>query len=151
MKSNWSTKQCYLFDLDGTLADGSHRMKHFNEQNWPAYQRGHLNDARIVPVWNIARALSACFPLVFLSTRREWVREETQQWLDDQLLPGELYLKEIDDNRPDDIAKIHLLSRIRADGWEPLLAFEDLTIVANAYRNIGLPCAHIRFGQERWK
>jgi len=50
------------------------------------------------------------------------------------------------DHRNDDILKIEMLDRIRGDGFEPVMVFEDRSRVVRAWRSAGIPCAQVADG-----
>ena len=49
-------------------------------------------------------------------------------------------------HRADDILKIELLDQIRADGFSPIMAFDDRDRVVAAWRAAGVPCAQVAPG-----
>jgi hypothetical protein len=50
------------------------------------------------------------------------------------------------DHRDDDIIKLELLEQVRADGFEPIMAFDDRNRVVAAWRSAGVPCAQVAPG-----
>lgn len=50
------------------------------------------------------------------------------------------------DHRGDDIIKLELLTQIKADGFDPIMAFEDRSRVVRAWRSAGIPCAQVAEG-----
>ena len=42
-------------------------------------------------------------------------------------------------------------SRIRADGWEPIFAFEDQIACVEMYRRNGVPCAHVNDEEHQYE
>lgn len=87
---------CYVFDIDGTLADCSHRLHHIQKQpkDWPAFFAGCADDAPITHIVDLAIMLTdADRVLVFVSGRSDECREATQKWLDDNQLVGPLYMR----------------------------------------------------------
>jgi|ERR1700722_1331007 len=143
----------YIFDIDGTLADGSHRIHHIQRadgaaKNWDSYFAALHNDTLIKPVANIAKALYyEGNKIVFVSGRPEEYRYSTIRWLDKHALCiGNLYMRPAGDRRDDDIVKIELLAQIRLDGYEPIMAFDDRDRVVRAWRAAGIPCAQVAEG-----
>ena len=51
-----------------------------------------------------------------------------------------------DNHRPDHQVKGELLDRLRADGWEPIMAFDDRNQVVRMWREKGIPCAQVADG-----
>src|ERR1022692_4191987 len=95
-----------LCDVDGTLADNSHRV-HFvrsKPKNWAAYQAlAHL-DTPIMPVVELVRSLALAQNLIILvSGRGEQERPVTMECLGRHKIPWwKLYMRAEGDFRPDD-------------------------------------------------
>ncbi len=60
--------------------------------------------------------------------------------------PGPLYMRKAGDHRDDDKLKIEMLARVRADGFDPIMAFDDRNRVVKAWREAGIPCAQVADG-----
>ncbi|MFZ5792342.1 MAG: hypothetical protein ACOY3L_16745 [Pseudomonadota bacterium] len=151
---------CYIFDIDGTLADCSHRLHHIQAEpaNWDAfYEACHL-DSPIAHILDVAHALSHSADIVFVTGRSERCRRATLAWLKSNL-PNcgsdwewshngarDLYMRADGDHRPDNIVKGELLDRLLADGYRPLMAFEDRDQVVKMWRARGIPCAQVAEG-----
>ena len=142
--------KCYLFDIDGTLADCSHRLHHNQKQpkDWKAFFADCHADAPLHHIVQLAITLfDADQNVVFVSGRSDECRMQTAEWLDRQGLPcGPLYMRKQGDHRDDDIVKIELLAKLRADGFEPVMAFDDRNRVVAAWRAAGIPCAQVAEG-----
>lgn len=142
--------RCYLFDLDGTLCDLSHRIAHILKEpkDWNTFFAACDRDEPIPHVIELAQTLiDADKELVFVSGRSDQVRSETEAWLNEHLgYVGPLYMRKAGDHRHDDIVKSELVDQAIADGWEPVMAFEDRTRVVQMLRNRGIPCAQVAAG-----
>jgi phosphoglycolate phosphatase-like HAD superfamily hydrolase len=140
--------RCYLFDLDGTLADCNHRLHHIksSRKNWDAFFAACQKDGPIPHMVELARHLMKVEKLVFVSGRSDQVRSETEQWLTQHGLAGPLYMRRRRDTRPDYIVKAELLDRLLQDGWEPIMAFDDRDQVVKMWREKGVPCAQVAEG-----
>lgn len=143
-------KPCYIFDIDGTIADGSHRIHHLSgiPKNWETYFIECVGDAPIQHVIDVAMALnSAGHAIVLVSGRSDEVKAETLGWLAKHLpFYDALYMRRSGDHRADDTLKIEMLAQLRADGWSPVMAFDDRTRVVKAWRAAGVPCAQVAEG-----
>lgn len=102
-----------VFDIDGVVADVSHRLHHLepHRRDWFAFHESADRD----PVLSTGRALAEQAAvdgdIVWLTGRPAWVRELTQTWLDAAELPvGPLLMREDGDHRP---AKIIKLAEVR--------------------------------------
>lgn len=76
----------YIFDIDGTLCDITHRLHFLNDvcdkDRWKKFYRACASDKAILPVISIMEALKARgADIWFLSGRSNEVRRETIMWL----------------------------------------------------------------------
>jgi phosphoglycolate phosphatase-like HAD superfamily hydrolase len=142
--------RAYLFDLDGTLADCEHRRHHVTNgsKNWAAFFAACIEDAPIPHIVTLAQHLSeADVVIVYVSGRSDECRPATEDWLHRHELPaGPLYMRKKGDHRPDDTIKGELIEQIKADGYEPIMAFDDRNRVVKKLRHIGIPCAQVAEG-----
>jgi FMN phosphatase YigB (HAD superfamily) len=146
-------KPCVIFDIDGTLANGDHRL-HLIQQTpkqWDAYFDLCDGDLPIPHMIEVLRVLEREFVPVFVSGRAERCRIKTEQWLARHgaatgRYPLRLYLRPDGDHRDDDVLKIELLGKLRADGFEPVIVFDDRNRVVKAWRAAGVPCAQVAEG-----
>ncbi len=146
--------KCYIFDIDGTLADCSHRLPHIQKEpkDWQAFFAACDRDAPIAHMVELARdLLNARRTIVYVSGRSDECREATEQWLaDNGLIEDEdglrLYMRAAGDHRDDDILKTEILRDLVNDGYEPVMAFDDRDRVVAAWRANGVPCAQVAEG-----
>ena len=156
--------KCYLFDIDGTLADLSHRLHFIRDGNkdWDAFKQFCFFDKPINHMVDLCRRLfwagragrddygydNPEWEIVLMSGRNECQRKDTMEWLSQiACLPEmKLYMRADQDFRPDHIVKLELLQRVKADGFEPIMAFDDRNQVVNMWRANGIPCAQVAEG-----
>lgn len=143
--------RCYLFDIDGTIADLSHRLHHIQSdpKNWPAFFAGCHADKPIQHILDLALMVSEHAEIIFVSGRSSECRHATQDWLRAHYLGAStprLYMREAGDNRPDDQVKGELLDQILAEGYRPVMVFEDRNQVVKMWRARGIPCAQVAEG-----
>lgn len=155
-----------IVDIDGTLADCAHRLHFIKDKpkNWPAFFDACGEDTPIKTVLAMVHSLRVGQPyamsdnrLIFCSGRPERTRAMTVRWLlENNLLaktPGEeghgwpLYMRADNDFREDSIIKRELLAKIRADGFDPVLAVDDRARVCKMWREEGLVCAQVAEGE----
>lgn len=139
-----------ICDLDGTVADLNHRRHYLDEKpkNWKKFYGDILNDIPIKPVIEVIQTLYiAGHTIIFCTGRPENYRAETSQWLSKNvILPKFLYMRTKNDFRDDATIKFELLQKIRADGFNPQIAFDDRDRVVKMWREQGLICAQVNEG-----
>ena len=139
-----------IFDLDGTLADISHRL-HFIQQekkDWDSFFDACKDDKPIIQTIDVARALyEAGFVIEIWSGRSMRVRRETEDWLKRNNVRFHLMrLRSETDRRSDVILKEDWLhSLIYRISW-PTLVFEDRTRVVEMWRKNGVKCFQVDSG-----
>jgi len=135
----------YIFDIDGTLADCSHRL-HFIEgekKDWDAFFAACDMDTPISDVIEVARTLGnlgSGASIIYCTGRPERVREKTASWLRSHRLPfsDQIVMRRDGDHRPDTQAKRELMDKILADGDTIAGVFEDRPSVVRVWREMGL-------------
>lgn len=158
------SRRCYLFDIDGTLADLSHRLCHIQKQpkDWDAFFDidAVLKDKPFLHICRLAKALrKAGEIIVFCSGRPERLKLATAKWLyyhvtGDPLSDAldKLYMRPDTmeggkpDHREDYVVKRELLRKIVWDGYTPTMAFDDRDQVVKMWRDNGIPCAQVANG-----
>lgn len=148
----------YICDIDGTVADCSHRLHHIRNKpkNWKAFNSEAHLDKPIVETIAIIRSLmlfaGPVHRVIFCTGREERLRKHTLAWLEEHVLPGwsldhvPLYMRPKNDFREDDTVKEELLARIRQDGFNPVAAFEDRSRVVAMWRRNGIRCYQVETG-----
>lgn len=133
----------YIFDIDGTLADITHRL-HYIEQvpkDWESFFQACEADKPIETVVALARALrDAGQTILMLTGRSELIRDKTFKWLRQHLIPCDaLYMRKDGDHRPDDLVKPQLLAKLCTEWRRDAIVgiFEDRATVVKAFRNLG--------------
>jgi phosphoglycolate phosphatase-like HAD superfamily hydrolase len=147
------TKRAYIFDIDGTLSDPKHRLHHIDstrtaKADWPAFFAACGQDAPIPHMIELLKGLwDSGAAVLFCTGRSDDVSGNTVDWLGAHLLrPGErfdagdVYMRKAGDHRADTIVKSELMDRIIADGWTPIMVFEDRASVVTMWRERGIPC-----------
>jgi phosphoglycolate phosphatase-like HAD superfamily hydrolase len=141
--------KCYLFDIDGTLADLTHRLPHIQKEpkDWDAFFAACRDDRPIEHIVDLVHALSHFDHIVLVSGRSDRVKRQTKDWLREHLINYDaLYMRRDGDHRPDNQVKAELLDRLLADGYKPRIVFEDRDQVVQMWRARGIPCAQVADG-----
>lgn len=147
--------EIYLCDIDGTVADLSHRL-HFIQRepsDWDGFFAACVDDAPIPEVIKTVQALRNIAGIHFVSGRSDAVRHETERWLEDNDIWYEgLWMRKTGDHRQDHIVKAELLDELLAKQraiWGEvniLGVFEDRKQVVDMYRARGLRVFHVAEG-----
>jgi FMN phosphatase YigB (HAD superfamily) len=141
---------CWIFDIDGTLANGSHRKHWVNSKpkNWNAwYASAHLDTPYwdIIDFMNVAR--SKGLRVVISTGRSEEYREDTMRWFRNYGIHCErMYMRPTGDYRDDSVVKKEMLDQMRVDGYNPLLVFDDRDRVVKMWRENGIRCLQVQEG-----
>lgn len=137
-------KPAVIFDMDGTLADCSHRL-HFvkgpGKKNWKMFFAGSADDLPRPEIVRLALELSANNAILIASGRPEQLRKVTENWLLKYDVPYErIYLRKNDDMRPDGIVKSEMFPVMQKQGFAPWLSVDDRESAVSAWRVLGLCC-----------
>jgi hypothetical protein len=140
-----------IVDIDGTLANGSHRQHLLNQipKDWKTYQTlAHLDTVH-QPIVDLVRNLyEYCEATIILCTGRgEQERKLTVAWLHANKIPFHyLYMRAEKDYRADDVIKLELLDKMIEEGLNPSLVLDDRARVVAAWRRRGLTCLQVAEG-----
>lgn len=141
----------YIFDIDGTLADCSHRLHYITGENkdWDSFYKDCINDKPILPVVELAHTLQMFHSkVIFVTGRPEKYMEETLDWLCDQFNTNSaiLMMRKDDDHRPDYIVKKEIYEEYIKDYYFIEGVFEDRKQCVDMWRSLGLTCYQVADG-----
>lgn len=141
-------KSCVIFDMDGTLADCSHRQ-HFVRKpegagpewhpDWDRFFAYCYSDTprqeivdRLMDEWGMDREIIIC------SGRSDRYRDETEEWLKSHKIPwGRLIMRRDFDYRDDVIVKQEMLDKY-LDKTKIVRVYDDRKKVIDMWRRNGL-------------
>lgn len=131
-----------VFDIDGTLADISHRLHYIQGDNKDhrSFFAACKDDSPIQEIIDIVLMYEELDkPYIIVSGRSDECRKDTVHWLwkQDILVFRELYMRKAGDRRPDYIVKASILKEIIKDGYEVELVFDDRQQVVDMWRSKG--------------
>lgn len=140
-------KKTVVWDLDGSLADGRHRLhllptKDYDKtESWTEFNLAAVDD---LPFWDNIElcnvfAHSGDYRVVILTGRSDVARDITVEWLSQHgVCYDDLVMRSHSDNRKDTVIKEEYL---RSIGLENILCcFDDLPHIAYHLRSLGLTC-----------
>jgi len=144
----------YIVDIDGTVADTSHRQYALkalpgDKPDWELFFNLAAQDKPIPHMWTLFNDLYRVgVTFIYASGRPERLRKLTVDWLDrhDFPMPDNLYMRADGDRRDDAIVKAEILGQIYRDGYKPTMAFDDRDRVVKMWREHGIPCAQVAEG-----
>jgi ABC-type sugar transport system ATPase subunit len=142
----------YIVDIDGTLADLSHRL-HFIEQkppDWDAFYAASPQDSPIESVIETVKLLKRAGATIILVTGRDEIcRHATIVWLlHHGVTFDDVYMRQNGDHRQDSIIKGEILDRLTKSWNEHKIigVFEDRKQVVDMYRKRGLKVFQVADG-----
>lgn len=144
-------QDCVIFDIDGTLANSSHRAHlqpgPFAEldgsEPWTTYLNACGDDSVYAEIAALARCLATQYPIIICTCRSENQRTVTAAWLSEHKIPySTMMMSRPGDLRPDPEIKEEMLDEIRMV-FNPLFSVEDRLSNARMYRRNGVRCLHV--------
>lgn len=147
--------QVTICDIDGTIADCTHRLFLLKEKptDWETFHFLATNDTPILENIQILQNhyFLAGLQIYFVTARPERTRDLTEMWLRDHvgykygIHHSGLFMRKDDDHRNDDIIKREIFEQYFADK-EVRYVLEDRPRVVKMYRDLGLTvidCGHL--------
>lgn len=137
----------WIFDVDGTLANNEHRVRHLTQhtrKDWDAFfAEQHLDDP-YVPVFDIMKSLEMRGDICIIITGRdEKYRETTLKWINEHhdgvFHDYNLYMRPHNDHRDDFVIKLEIIDEFLKEFPESRIqgVFEDRHSVIDAWRDRG--------------
>lgn len=129
---------CYVFDVDGTLA----KRKNRGPFEWEKVGQDEINE----PVAALLRKFRTSV-LIIVSGRDEVCRLETEKWLGYHDLSFDyLYMRPQGDMRKDSIIKEEIYHRHIEGKYNVLAVFDDRNQTVQKWRDLGLMCFQVADG-----
>ena len=141
----------YIFDLDGTLADCTHRLKYIQDKvkDWDKFHKECVNDLPIEYTIDMLNHLADSEDITIVTGRNDSVRAETEAWLAKHDVHYTwLAMRTSEDRRLDYVFKKEWLEGYRKDFPEDDIigVFEDRQQVVDMWREEGLICYQVNRG-----
>lgn len=135
----------YIFDIDDTLSDSSHRAHLISKDNpnrdWKTYYNLLIEDEPIISVVEILKSLDAAGHRIVLCTGRpEEYRDLTVSWLQKHNIPAyDLFMRQKSETGLRNAqAKSVMLNTIKEAGYTPIAVFEDNPLSVEMWKSKGL-------------
>ena len=129
-----------IVDIDGTLADCSHRLHHIKKtpKDWKSFHAGVLDDTLNVWCKEIIRGINGC-EVLLVSGRVHESLLATKMWLSWHGIPySKLFMRKPDDYRDDHILKQEVYEKYIKGEYEILFVIEDRKRTVDMWRSLGL-------------
>lgn len=143
-------KNIVLCDLDGTLADITHRLHYIKDgkKDWPGFFRACVDDVPITSTIAVVNSLyCAGLPVFITSGRSDEVMKQTAEWLDrHEIMHSRLLMRRAGDYRADDVIKREWLTSGLILRESVLCAFDDRQRVVDMWRSEGITCFQVADG-----
>jgi hypothetical protein len=133
---------CVCCDLDGTLADHSGNRSPYDYSK----VSGDKEHSDIV---DLVRTLkNAGHEIIFVSGRDSSCRGDTMKWLNERFgdFPFGLFMRTEGDRRPDNVVKREIFETSIRPKWDVFLVLDDHDRVVKEWRDIGLRCLQVNYG-----
>lgn len=119
-----------VFDIDGVLADVSHRLHFLDVHRWERFFAAAHADPLLDEGAERLRAAQDEFDVVYLTGRPERNRRLTERWLAECALPTHpLYMRPDDDHRPARYVKREVLRRLAREREVAMILDDDPAVV----------------------
>lgn len=138
-----------VFDIDGVLADASHRqhMLRGARRNWHAFFEACDRDALIVEVANMAQLLDPAMQIILCTARPSSVAGETLGWLKQHNVRWDLLImRDYGDYSYARDFKHFTVFELRTYGFDLKMAVEDDPRNKDMFDANGIPCVYIHSG-----
>jgi uncharacterized HAD superfamily protein len=131
-----------IFDIDGTLADCTHRLHYIQgeQKRYNTFYNAMDKDMRIKPIASLAMDLSRSTRIIMATGRPESHRDMTLAWLEANNIPcHDLYMRRVGDFRPDYVVKKEMLDAIKRH-YPVDFAIDDSPAVIEMFNSNGVLC-----------
>lgn len=137
-----------IYDMDGTLCDVTD-IRHYvtnGNRNFDKFHRASLFCPPNHAVWMAYYAwhYTAKKKTLIVTARERTYEKVTTDWLAKHNIEyDELYMRGFKDYRPDYVVKSEILDQIRADGYNPIMAYDDNPNVIRLWEENDIPAITI--------
>lgn len=139
-------KDVVVFDLDGTLADCSHRIHHILKEpkDWDVFFSKCDKDKPIEHTIELMQHIQHFYNIVIVTGRSSVAEKQTLTWLKKyRIFPEKLIMRQEGDHTDDHILKLKMVEDFKD---RIAFVFEDRTRVVKMWRDAGIPCFQVADG-----
>lgn len=144
-------KALYIFDIDGTIADLTHRLHYLQslKPDWAAFNSKVMDDTPIKNTIKTLQILKRQSEIWFFTGRTEACRNDTELWLlanTGEFMPNVTMRPHLD-TRPDYIVKQEMYDNMLIEDKNRLIAvFDDRQQVVDMWRKNKVTCYQVAKG-----
>lgn len=145
-----------IFDLDGTMADCTHRLFHLDKKvpDWDSFNNLMVKDQPIDEIVSLWHYYGTANKMRIICTARDGLyKEQTELWLKKHgIIPDLLMMRETkpgvphDKQDPDYVVKERMLDSLLGMNIRPSIVYEDRTSVVEMWRRRGIRCLQVAEG-----
>lgn len=137
-------------DIDGTIADVSHRLHHLQRKDWDTFFKRCIDDGPINWIIQLVSRLQDHYEVVFLTGRPFMVHAHTRAWLalyfgvNNPLSHADIFMRNNGDHRHDTTVKPELMKKAEKEHGQCDFIIEDRDSMVKKWRELGynvLQCA----------
>lgn len=160
-------QSAYIFDIDNTLADCSHRLHFLKEPaglvhfekgetdwkpDWDSFHAACVDDTPIKDVIDMLGLIHnrTLYQIIFVTGRPEKSRSDTANWLmyhtGIEATRANLFMRPDGDHREDKDLKREIYEQKIKDKYEIRGVFEDRQQCVDMWRSLGLTCFQVANG-----
>jgi FMN phosphatase YigB (HAD superfamily) len=142
-------RKIVIVDMDGTLADVSHRLHFLNgpKKNWKQFFAGMDDDPPSTVVVDWVRNLSPDYEVVIVTGRPDKYHTNTESWLRKHGIEfSRIIMRRSGDHRPDYVVKKELLDEVGRE--RVAFVIDDRPSVCDMWRALGLRVYQVAIGAE---
>lgn len=131
-----------LVDMDGTLCD-VRAVRHYVRGDNRNFDRFHRASLFCPPNPDVVQAVidgyNDGYRILIVTARDARYEQVTRDWLTKYAVSYDaLYMRPWGDQRADYVVKSDILARIRADGYNPILAYDDNPRIISLWQEHGI-------------
>lgn len=134
-------------DIDGVLADATHRQYHLDYHDWDSFFSAAGDDGLLAPQAALLEVVGVDHVVALVTSRPEWIGGLTTGWLKRFEVRWDLLIMRSNgDYRRAPQMKAAAVEQLRNRRFDPVLAFDDDARNVAAYDRCGVPCVYIHSG-----
>lgn len=146
-------KCAYIFDIDGTIADLTHRLRYVlcsdDAKDWDKFYKACYNDRPIPDVIQLLKRIDGSgAEIIFVTGRSEICHDETITWINRFVGIKEysVFMRKKNDHREDAELKKEIYEKNIQGKHVVLGVFEDRKQCVDMWRGLGLTCYQVADG-----